>query len=108
PLLFEDCEIPAENLLGEEGEGFKWAMRALDGGRIGIASQAIGIAQAALEASIAYAKERKAFGKPISAFQAIAFKLADMKTELEAARLLTLRAAWLKEVGRRFTREASM
>lgn len=108
PLLFEDCEIPAENLLGQEGEGFKWAMRALDGGRIGIASQSIGIAQAALEASIAYAKERRAFGRPIADFQAIAFKLADMKTELEAARLLTLRAAWMKDRGVRFTREASM
>lgn len=108
PLLFENCEIPAENLLGQEGEGFKWAMRALDGGRIGIASQSIGIAQAALEASIAYAKERQAFGRPLADFQAIAFKLADMKTQLEAARWLTLRAAWMKEQGMRFTREASM
>src|SRR5690606_30386004 len=95
PLLFEDCEIPAENLLGEEGEGFKWAMRALDGGRIGIASQAIGIANAALNASLTYAKEREAFGAPIAALQAIQFKLADMATELDAARLMTLRAAWL-------------
>ena len=108
PLQFEDCEIPAENLLGQEGEGFKWAMRALDGGRIGIASQSIGIAQAAFEASVAYAKERKAFGKPIADFQAIAFKLADMRTSIEAARLLTLRAAWMKDQGLRFTREASM
>ena len=108
PLTFEDCEIPAENLMGVEGDGFKWAMIALDGGRIGIGSQALGIGRAALEASIAYAKERQAFGKPIADFQGISFKLADMKTELDAARLLTLRAAWLKEHGRPFTREASM
>jgi len=108
PLTFEDCEIPAENLLGEEGEGFKLAMMALDGGRIGIASQAVGIGTAALEASIAYAKERKAFGQPIAEFQAIRFKLADMKTGLDAARLLALRAAARKEQGKPFTREASM
>lgn len=108
PLLFEDCEIPAENLLGVEGEGFKWAMRALDGGRIGIASQAIGIASAALAASVRYAKEREAFGGPIAGFQAIQFKLADMATELDAARLMTLRAAWMKDRGMRFTKEASM
>lgn len=108
PLLFEECEIPAGNLLGQEGEGFKWAMRALDGGRIGIASQAVGIGAAALEASVAYAKEREAFGQPIAGFQAIQFKLANMKTELEAARLLALRAAWRKDQGLRFTEEASM
>lgn len=108
PLTFEDCEIPAENLLGKEGEGFKLAMIALDGGRIGIASQAVGIGRASLEASIAYAKDRKAFGQPIGDFQAIRFKLADMQTELDAAQLLALRAAWLKENGRPFTREASM
>ncbi|HWV38637.1 MAG TPA: acyl-CoA dehydrogenase family protein [Vulgatibacter sp.] len=108
PLTFEDCEIPAENLMGEEGDGFKWAMIALDGGRIGIGSQALGIGYAALEASIAYAKDRQAFGRPIADFQGVSFKLADMKTELDAARLLTLRAAWLKENGRPFTREASM
>jgi len=108
PLTFEACEIPEENLLGNLGEGFKWAMVALDGGRIGIASQAIGIGRAALEAATAYAKERKAFGQPIGEFQAIRWKLADMKTELDAAQLLALRAAWLKENGRPFTREASM
>ncbi|AKU90849.1 acyl-CoA dehydrogenase family protein [Vulgatibacter incomptus] len=108
PLTFEDCEIPEENLLGVEGDGFKWAMVALDGGRIGIASQAIGIGRAAMDASIRYAHEREAFGKPIADFQAIRFKLSDMATELDAARLLALRAAWLKENGRPFTREASM
>lgn len=108
PLLFENMELPADSLLGNEGEGFKMAMIALDGGRIGIASQAIGIARAALEASVSYAKERVAFGKSIAQQQAIAFKLADMKTELEAARLLTLRAAWQKEEGVPFTKEASM
>ncbi len=108
PLTFEDCEIPAENLLAKEGEGFKLAMVALDGGRIGIASQACGVGRAALEASIAYAKDRQAFGQPISEFQAIRWFLANMKLELEAARLLTLRAAALKEAGKPFTREASM
>lgn len=108
PLTFEDCEIPEENLLGTVGDGFKWAMVALDGGRIGIASQALGIGRAALEAATAYAKDRKAFGQPIGEFQAIRWKLADMKTELDAAQLLALRAAWLKENGRPFTREASM
>ncbi len=107
-LTFEDCEVPAEALLGEEGQGFKLAMIALDGGRIGVASQAVGIARAALDASVAYALERQAFGKNIGSFQAIQWKLADMATELEAARLLTLQAAKLKEMGRRFTREASM
>ena len=108
PLTFEDCEIPEENLLGTVGDGFKWAMVALDGGRIGIASQALGIGRAALEAATAYAKDPKAFGQPIGEFQAIRWKLADMKTELDAAQLLALRAAWLKENGRPFTREASM
>jgi len=108
PLSFEDCEIPAENLLGTEGEGFKWAMVALDGGRIGIASQAIGIARSAMEVAVEYTKERHAFGRPIADFQATRFKLADMNVELEASRLLTLRAAWRKENGRPFTLEASM
>ncbi len=108
PLTFEDCAIPSENLLGQVGEGFKWAMIALDGGRIGIGSQALGIGRAAMEASIDYATDRQAFGGPISDFQAIRFKIADMKTELDAARLLTLRAAWRKEHGLPFTREASM
>ncbi len=108
PLTFEDCEVPADSLLGKEGEGFKLAMVALDGGRIGIASQACGVARAALEASIAYGKDRHAFGAPIADFQGIRWFLANMKVELEAARLLTLRAAVLKETGRPFTREASM
>ncbi|WP_257449954.1 acyl-CoA dehydrogenase family protein [Archangium lipolyticum] len=107
-LTFEDMEIPAENLLGKEGDGFKLAMIALDGGRIGIASQACGVARAALEASIRYAKDRKAFGQPIGEFQALRFMLANMATELQAAELLTLRAAHLKEQGQPFTREASM
>ncbi len=108
PLSFQDCELPADALLSDEGAGFKIAMMALDGGRIGIASQAIGIATAALEESVSYAKERKQFGKPIGDFQAIQWMLADSKTELEAARLLTLRAAQKKEQGVPFTREAAM
>ncbi|WPB82281.1 acyl-CoA dehydrogenase family protein [Archangium violaceum] len=107
-LTFEDMEIPAENVLGKEGDGFKLAMIALDGGRIGIASQACGVARAALEASIRYAKDRKAFGQPIAEFQGLRFMLANMSTELQAAELLTLRAANLKEEGKPFTREASM
>jgi alkylation response protein AidB-like acyl-CoA dehydrogenase len=108
PLTFENCRIPASNLLGQEGDGFKLAMAALDGGRIGIASQACGIARAALEASLSYVKDRKAFGKPIGEFQALRFMLASMKTDLSAAELLTWRAAFLKEQGKPFTREASM
>ncbi len=107
-LTFEDCEIPAGNLLGKEGEGFRLAMIALDGGRIGIASQACGVARAALEASTRYVKDRKAFGQPISEFQGVRFTLANMAMELQAAELLTLRAAWMKEQGQPFTREASM
>jgi alkylation response protein AidB-like acyl-CoA dehydrogenase len=107
-LTFEDMEIPADNLLGKEGDGFKLAMIALDGGRIGIASQACGVARAALEASIRYAKDRKAFGQPIAEFQGLRFMLANMSTELQAAELLTLRAAYLKDEGKPFTREASM
>ncbi|MGQ0505241.1 MAG: acyl-CoA dehydrogenase family protein [Myxococcaceae bacterium] len=107
-LTLEDCEIPASNLLAKEGDGFKLAMVALDGGRIGIASQACGVARAALEASLAYSKDRQAFGHPIGEFQAVRWFLADMKTQLEAAQLLTLRAAALKEQGKPFTREASM
>src|SRR5438105_6393120 len=95
-------------MLGNPGDGFHIALSALDGGRIGIASQAIGIATAALEESILYAKDRRAFGQPIAGHQAIRFMLADAATELEAARLLVLRAAALKEAGRPFTREASM
>jgi acyl-CoA dehydrogenase len=108
PLLFEDCVLPASALLGREGEGFKLAMVALDGGRIGIASQACGVARAALEASVRYVRERHAFGKPIAEFQGVRFMLANIKTELSAAESLTLRAASLKEQGRSFTQEASM
>ena len=107
-LIFEDCEIPAENLLGKEGEGFVDAMKVLDGGRISIAAMSLGIAQAALEASVKYTKERRQFGKAICEFQGIQWKLADMTTQLDAARLLTLRAAQMKDAGMRTTRESSM
>jgi butyryl-CoA dehydrogenase len=106
-MVFEDCEIPAGNRLGEEGQGFKIAMNTLDGGRIGIAAQAVGIARAALEEATRYARERKAFGKSIGEFQAIQFMLADMATEVDAARLLTHRAAWTKDSGARYTTEAA-
>ena len=108
PLTFEDCRVPESALLGEEGMGFRIAMMALDGGRIGIGSQAVGIGTAALEAATEYAKDRHAFGKPIAAFQAIQWMLADSQTELEAARLLVLRAASLKQAKAPFTRQASM
>jgi len=108
PVTFDDCKVPHDALLGEEGQGFKVAMMALDGGRIGIASQAIGIATAALEEAVQYAKDRKTFGKPIAEHQAIQWMLADSATELDAARLLALRAALLKEQGVPFSREASM
>jgi len=107
-LIFEDCRIPRANMLGAEGEGFKIAMGTLDGGRIGIAAQALGIAQAALDAATAYAKERKAFGAPIANLQAIQFKIADMAMRTDGARLLTWRAAMLKDAGQRFTKEAAM
>ena len=107
-LIFEDCAIPAENLLGKEGEGFVDAMRTLDGGRISIAALSLGIARGALDASVKYVKERRQFGKAIAEFQGIQWKLADMATELDAARLLTLRAAVLKDAGQRVTRESSM
>ena len=111
-LVFEDYRCPVENRLGEEGEGFKIAMTVLDAGRIGIGAQALGIAEAAYEASVAYAKEREAFGKKIGQFQGISFKLADMKTRIEASRLLIHQAAFAKEnfktTGVRFTLEASM
>lgn len=107
-LHFEACRIPLTALLGEENGGFKIAMMALDGGRVGIASQALGIAEAALEKSISYAKERKTFGSSISDKQAIQWMIADGRTELDAARLLTLRAAWLKEHAQPFSREAAM
>jgi len=108
PLVFEDCELPEHALLGREGEGFKIAMMALDGGRIGIASQAVGLARAALEAAVAYAKERKQFGHPIADYQAIQFVLADSSAQLQAARLLALRAAWAKERHLAFSRAASI
>ncbi len=107
-LHFEACRIPVTALLGEENGGFKIAMMALDGGRVGIASQALGIAEAALEKSISYAKERQTFGSSISDKQAIQWMIADGRTELDAARLLTLRAAWLKEHAQPFSREAAM
>jgi alkylation response protein AidB-like acyl-CoA dehydrogenase len=111
-IIFEDCRVPAENLLGAEGEGFKIAMTVLDAGRIGIASQALGIAEAAYEAAREYAGQREAFGQPIGAFQGTGFKIADMKTRIEAARLLTYNAALKKEraktTGERFSLEAAM
>jgi hypothetical protein len=107
-LIFEDCEIPAENLLGVEGEGFVDAMRVLDGGRISIAALSLGIARGALDAALKYVKERRQFGKAIAEFQGIQWKLADMATELDAARLLTQRAAVLKDAGRTVTRESAM
>ena len=107
-LIFTDCAIPAENLLGEEGEGDKLFLRTLDGGRIGIAAMALGLAQAAYEAASAYAKTREQFGRPIASFQGVAFMIADMATRIDAARLLTYRAAWLKDAGRPYTTEAAM
>lgn len=107
-LIFEDCEIPKENILGEPGHGFKIAMKTLDAGRIGIAGQALGIAQASLECAVDYATKRVAFGKPISKLQTIQTKIADMSLQIESARLLTWRAAWLKDSGENFTKEAAM
>ena len=107
-LSFTDCEVPVGNRIGNEGEGYKVALSTLDGGRIGIASQATGIAQGAFEAALSYAQQRQAFGHPISDFQAIQFMLADMATELDAARLLARRAAWKQDSGARFTMEASI
>jgi alkylation response protein AidB-like acyl-CoA dehydrogenase len=107
-LIFEDCEIPAENLIGKEGEGFKDAMRVLDGGRISIAALSLGMARGALDAAMKYAQERRQFGKAISEFQAIQFKLADMATELDAAWLLTMRAAQMKDAGMKVTLESAM
>jgi len=107
-LIFEDCEVPAENLIGQEGAGFKDAMRVLDGGRISIAALSLGIARGALDAAIKYATQRKQFGKAISDFQAIQFKLATMATELDAAWLLTMRAAQMKDAGKKVTLESSM
>ncbi|MFE7082151.1 acyl-CoA dehydrogenase [Priestia megaterium] len=107
-IIFEDCRVPKENLLGNEGEGFKVAMMTLDGGRNGIAAQAVGIAQGALDAAVAYAKERQQFSKPIISQQGIAFKLADMATSIEAARLLTYQAAWLESQGLPYGKESAM
>jgi butyryl-CoA dehydrogenase len=107
-IIFDNCTVPTENLLGAEGEGFKIAMKTLDGGRIGVAAQAVGIARAALEASIIYAKERKAFGDSISNFQGIQFMLADMTTRVEAARLLTWQAASLLDRGEKYTKQSAM
>jgi alkylation response protein AidB-like acyl-CoA dehydrogenase len=107
-LIFESCVVPAENLVGEVGSGFRDAMRVLDGGRISIAALALGMARGALDAALRYAQQRKQFGKAISEFQAVQFKLATMATELDAAWLLTMRAARMKDAGQRVTREAAM
>ena len=107
-LMFQDVKVPKANRIGEDGFGFKFAMKTLSGGRIGIAAQALGIASGAMELSLAYSKERKAFGKEISKHQAIAFKLADMATDIEAARLLCLKAAWLKDNGKNYDQASAM
>ncbi|SDW39759.1 butyryl-CoA dehydrogenase [Marininema mesophilum] len=107
-IVFEDCRVPVENRLGDEGQGFKVAMMTLDGGRNGIAAQAVGIAQGALDAATAYAKDRKQFGQPIGKLQAIQFKLADMATQIEAARLLTYQAAWLESQGLPYGKASAM
>ncbi len=107
-LLFDDCRIPAANMLGPEGEGDKLFLKTLDGGRIGIAAMALGLAQAAYEAASAYAKERQQFGRPIASFQGVAFMIADMAVKIDAARLMTYRAAWLKDGGKPYTTEAAM
>ncbi len=107
-LIFDDCRIPAEDLLGEEGDGFKIAMQALDGGRIGIAAQSVGVAQAALDAAVDYAKIREQFGQPISKFQGLRWMIADMAVEIEAARQLMLSAAEMKDRGEKYTAQASM
>jgi alkylation response protein AidB-like acyl-CoA dehydrogenase len=107
-LMFQDVKVPKENRIGEDGFGFKFAMKTLTGGRIGIAAQALGIASGAYELALAYSKERKAFGKPIHQHQAIAFKLADMATEIEAARLLCLKAAWHKDMHMDYNLSSSM
>lgn len=107
-LIFDNVRVPKENLLAKEGHGFKIAMKTLDGGRIGIASQALGIAQGALDATVAYTKERKQFGRSISQFQNTQFQLADMATKIEAARLLVYKAAWCKDQGMSYSKEAAM
>jgi butyryl-CoA dehydrogenase len=107
-LFFEDCRIPAENLLGKQNEGFKQFLTTLDAGRVAIAAMAVGLAQGAFERAVAYAKERVQFGQPIANFQAVRWMIADMATEIEAARLMVNRAAWLREQGKRFAKEAAM
>jgi alkylation response protein AidB-like acyl-CoA dehydrogenase len=107
-ITYSDVKVPMENRIGEDGFGFKFAMKVIEGGRIGIAAQALGIAAGAYERALAYSKEREAFGRPIAKHQAVAFKLADMATEIEAARLLVHRAAWLKDQGKDFGMAASM
>lgn len=107
-LLFNDCRIPVENLLGEEGEGDKLFLKTLDGGRIGIGAMALGLAQAAYEAAVRYSREREQFGRPIGSFQGVAFMVADMATEIDAARLLVYRAAWRKDRGLAYSTEAAM
>jgi alkylation response protein AidB-like acyl-CoA dehydrogenase len=107
-LFFENCRIPAENLLGRENEGFRQFLTTLDAGRVAIAAMAVGLAQGAFERAVAYAQEREQFDQPIAKFQAIQWMIADMATEIDAARLLVNRAAWLRERGQRFTREAAM
>ncbi len=107
-LSFTDCEVPVENRIGNEGEGYKVALSTLDGGRIGIGAQAVGIAQGAFEEALKYSRQRTAFGQPIANFQAIQFMLADMATEIDAARLLTRKAAWKQDTGARFSMEASI
>ena len=107
-LMFTDVKVPKENRIGEDGFGFKFAMKTLSGGRIGIAAQALGVASGALELALQYSKERKSFGKPICEHQAIAFKLADMATEIEASRLLCLKAAWHKDMGLDFSESSAM
>ncbi len=107
-LVFENCRIPADNLLGQEGQGFKVAMKTLDGGRIGIAAQALGLAQGALDASLAYTKEREQFNKPIASFQGVSFQLADMATQIEAARLLIYNAAYRASAGLSYSQESAM
>ena len=107
-LVFTDCEVPAANRIGDEGQGYKVALATLDGGRIGIAAQAVGIAQGAFDEALNYSQQRMAFGKPISQFQAIQFMLADMATEIDAARLLTRKAAWKQDSGGRFSMEAAI
>jgi alkylation response protein AidB-like acyl-CoA dehydrogenase len=107
-VIFQDCRLPAENLVGREGEGFVDSLKVLDGGRISIAALAVGLAQGAFECSLRYAKERKQFGQPIASFQAIQWKLANMKTEIEAARLLTLESADRADRGQPHTKESSM